>query len=115
MLISALAQTNWLAGLLDDTVRPLDRHGIELVVKLPSHDYSGQSQILQLAHICKRKRPYVGGLIVTDQPEHVQNELAAFCNRTHNARCFPRSDLYPPGTAFVGCHAARLERGLRSG
>lgn len=102
-------------------MRSLDRHGIELVVKLPSHDYSGQSQILQLAHICKRKRSYVGGLIVADQPEHVQNELAAFCNRTImpavfvDVRPFPRSDLYPPGTAFVGCDAGEIGEGCAVG
>jgi ribose transport system substrate-binding protein len=114
MVISAFVQTNWLAGLLDNVVWSLDRHNIDLVVKLPPHDYSGQSQILQLSRLCRKRRSYIGGLIIAAQPELVKDELTSFCKSCHlptvfvDVRPFSSGDAYPPGTAFVGCNSEEI-------
>jgi DNA-binding LacI/PurR family transcriptional regulator len=114
ILISAFVQTNWLAGLLDNIVRSLDRHGIDLIVKLQPHDYSGQSQILQLTRLFKKRRSFIGGLMIAAQPERMQSELTAFCTSAHlrivfvDVRPFPSGDAYPSGVAFVGCDAREI-------
>ena len=53
IVISAFVRTNWLAGLLNNLTWSLDRHGIDLVVKLPAPDYGGQSLIRQLTRLHK--------------------------------------------------------------
>ncbi|MFF4547409.1 sugar ABC transporter substrate-binding protein [Streptomyces sp. NPDC001435] len=114
ILISAFAQTRWLAGLLDSAVRSLDHHGIDLIVKLPRHDYSGQSQVRELNAIRKKRWSFVGGLIVCSRPETIRRELADTSTMTGlpivfvDIRPFPQVQDYPPNTVFVGCDADEI-------
>jgi ABC-type sugar transport system substrate-binding protein len=114
IVVSAFVQTAWLGGLLNNLAWSLDRHGIDLVVKLPAPDYGGQSLIQQLARLRRHRRSYIGGLVVATQPEVVRNELTAFCQAARlpvvfvDVRPFPAGHRYPPGTAFTGCDAAEI-------
>ncbi len=114
ILISAFAQTRWLAGLLDSVARSLDHHGIDLVVKLPRHDYSGQSQVRELNAIRKKRRSFDGGLIVCSHPETIQRELADTSTTIGlpivfvDIRPFPQVSDYPPNAVFVGCDADEI-------
>lgn len=114
IVISAFVQTTWLAGLLNNITWSLDRHGIDLVVKLPTPDYGGQSLIQQLARLRKHRRSYIGGLVVATQPEAVRTELTEFCESARlpvvfvDVRPFPAGHRYPPGTAFAGCDATEI-------
>ncbi|MEU7601940.1 sugar ABC transporter substrate-binding protein [Streptomyces sp. NPDC041003] len=116
ILISAFEQTRWLAGLLDSTVRSLDQHGIDLIVKLLRPDYSGQSQVRELSGIRKKRRSFLGGIIVCSSPEAIRQELADAGTTTRlpvvfvDIRPFAQVQDYPPNTAFVGCDADEIGR-----
>ncbi|GHE48066.1 hypothetical protein GCM10017673_57280 [Streptosporangium violaceochromogenes] len=109
VVVSAFTQTRWLGDLLDHLSRVLDRHGIDMVVKLSPHDHSGRSQLAHLTALRRRRRSYVGGFIVPAQPEAMESELTAFCRAVHrpvvfmDVRPFPVPKKYPPDTTFVGC------------
>jgi ribose transport system substrate-binding protein len=108
VLISAFTRTRWLSDLLHDLSRSLDQHGIEVVVRLPPHDHTGRSQLVQLAALRKRRRSYIGGLIIPAQPEQVRRELADFCATIRRPIVFvdvcpsPNAEWYPADTVFVG-------------
>ncbi|MET8831811.1 sugar ABC transporter substrate-binding protein [Streptomyces sp. NPDC004610] len=114
IMISAFAQTRWLAGLLDSAARSFDHHGMDLIVKLPQHDYSGQSQARELKAIRKKKRALVGGVIVCSHPQAIRRELADFSTTTGlpivfvDIRPFHQVEDCPPRTVFVGCDADEI-------
>lgn len=60
-------------------MRSLDRHGVDLLVKLPPYDFNGRSQILQMDALRARKDRFIGGLVVPRQPERMRRELLEFC------------------------------------
>lgn len=114
VLISAFTQTRWLTGLLEDLSRSLDRHDIDLVVKLPQHDHSGRSQLQQIATLRKKRRAYLGSFIIFERPEHVRPQLVALCREIGrpvvfiDVRPFGDAEAYPPRSAFVGCSAGEI-------
>ncbi|MBB4701617.1 sugar ABC transporter substrate-binding protein [Sphaerisporangium siamense] len=114
IVVSAFTHTRWLGDVLDDLSRTLDRHGIDLVVKLPSYDHSGQNQRLHLASLRKRKRSYMGGFIIAAHPERTARDLREFCEALGrpvvfmDVRPFLDVEHYPSGTAFVGCDSAEI-------
>ncbi len=109
LLVSSFTRTRYLSLLLDHTVRSLDRHGVDLLVKLPPYDFNGRSQILQMDALRARKDRFVGGLVVPRQPERMRRELLEFCAGLGlpvvfvDVRPFPRAEDQPERTAFVGC------------
>ncbi|MFE5809263.1 sugar ABC transporter substrate-binding protein [Streptomyces sp. NPDC056491] len=114
ILISAFEQTRWLAGLLDSAVRSLDHHGVDLIVKLLRPDYSGQSQVRELNSIRKKRRSFLGGIVVCSGPEVIRQELADAGATTRlpvvfvDIRPFEQIQDYPLNTAFVGCDADEI-------
>ena len=114
IVISAFTHTRWLADLLDNLAQSLDRHGIDLVVKLPAYDHSGRSQLLQLDSLLKRRRSYIGGFIIPTHPERIPRELTAFCQAVGqpvvfiDVRPFHDPHDYPDRTAFVGCDSEEI-------
>jgi ribose transport system substrate-binding protein len=116
VLVSALAQTRWLASVLAEFVRVLERHDIDVIVKLPEYDHSGQAQLRQLTTLRSRRRDYIGGFVVIVEPERIQRELAEFCTTAGfplvflDVPPFPTTDLYPAGSTFVGFDAAKIGR-----
>ncbi|WP_436760498.1 sugar ABC transporter substrate-binding protein [Streptosporangium sp. V21-05] len=112
--MSAFTQTRWLGDVLEHLSRSLDRHGIDLVVKLPPHDHSGRNQLAYLASLRKRRRSYIGGFVILAQTRQAGRELAASCEAVKRPVVFidvpPFPDLgeYPARTAFVGCDANEM-------
>ena len=116
VVVSAFVPTRWLAVLLADLVRALDRHGLDVVVKLPEYDHSSQTEIRQLAALRAKRRAYLGGFVVVVEPERIRRELTDFCTASRlpivflDIRPFPSTDVYPPRTAFVGCSPEAIGR-----
>ncbi|WP_204039721.1 sugar ABC transporter substrate-binding protein [Acrocarpospora phusangensis] len=120
VMISAYSQTRWLADLLSHLSRSLDRHGIDLVVKLPPHDHTGRSQLQVLDALRRKRRSYVGGFLVTDHLDQVAGELGEACRALNqpvlflDIRPFGDPGDFPPRSAFVGCDAGEIgEMGAR--
>ena len=113
-MICAAFRTNWLAGLLDQLIWALDRQGIDVVIKLPPYDYSGQGQVQQLARLRGRRRSYIGGFMVVARPEVQPGELTSFCRSAGipvifmDVRPFLSEAAYPPKSAFAGCDASQI-------
>nr|WP_062335015.1 sugar ABC transporter substrate-binding protein [Herbidospora sakaeratensis] len=133
VMISAIAETRWLADLLSDLSRALDRHGVDLVVKLPVHDHTGRSQLQCLDSLRRERRSYMGGFMVVDQLHRMPQELSEACRHLRHPVVFLDRDPFadeadfPPRTAFVGTDPAEIgemvanllakhliERGVRS-
>lgn len=114
VMICASVRTNWLAGLLDHLIWTLDRHGIDVVMKLPPYDYSGQSQVQQLSRLRRRRPLYMGGLMVVARLEDQPGALTSFCRSARlpvvfmDVRPFASEAAYPPRSAFVGCDASQI-------
>lgn len=114
VMFCAAVRTNWLAGLLDHLIWTLDRHGVDVVMKLPPYDYSGQSQIQQLSRLRRRRRSYMGGLMVVARLEAQPGLLTSFCRSARlpvvfmDVRPFASEAAYPPRSAFVGCDASQI-------
>jgi ribose transport system substrate-binding protein len=119
VMISAFTQTRWLADMLDNLSRSADRHGIDLVVKLPQHDHSGRSQLRLLASLKQKRRWYAGGFIILEPSEQLRSALVDACREIDrplifvDVRPFRDAGAYPPRTAFVGCDADEI--GERAG
>lgn len=116
VLVSAHAQKHFVAILLENLIRTLDLHGIDLVVKLPAHDYSGASQDHQLEAIKRSVNDFAGGFIMPAEPDVTRDSLRQFCRSTGipivfiDVPPFQREADYPPRTAFVACDPAEIGR-----
>lgn len=109
LLVSAFVQKHWVTELVENLIRTLDQHGIDLVLKIPPHDYRAPGQLQQLAEIETSSRDFIGGFV-----------MAADCAANHagfdrvcrsigipivfvDTAPFTRVHDYPPNVAFVGC------------
>ncbi|WP_117212830.1 sugar ABC transporter substrate-binding protein [Allorhizocola rhizosphaerae] len=109
VLISAFTHTRFLASLLQELSRSLDRHGIDMVVRLPPHDQSGRIRSRQLAALQKRQHGYIGAFMAVTEPVDDGGELSQLARQMRiplvflDVRPFAHPTIYPAGSAFVGC------------
>jgi ribose transport system substrate-binding protein len=109
VLISAFTHTRFLASLLQELSRSLDRHGIDMVVRLPPHDRSGRIRSRHLAALQKGQHGYLGAIMVVSEPVDDGGELSELARQTRiplvflDVRPFADPAIYPAGSAFVGC------------
>jgi ribose transport system substrate-binding protein len=120
LMIPAFSQKHWFAEFLQDLLRALDVHGYDLVLKIPTRDFSVQGQTLHFRSIRKRSTEFVGGFIIAVDPESIRRDLVDFCQHVDfpvifvDMRPFTTIQDYPANAAFVGysadeigAHAAR--------
>lgn len=114
LLISAFSQKHWVAELIQNTHRALDRRGIDVVLKIPDRDYVAACQVHHLRRIQAQRADYAGGFIVPVEVDRIRNDLVYFCREVRQPIVFmdvvPFSDegAYPDNTAFVGYDAAEI-------
>lgn len=116
ILVSAFVQKHWVNKLLHDFIMTLGQHDLDLVLKAPAHDYSGNGQVQQLTRMRRRSRDYAGGFIMVTEAASVEADLATFSRGVKypivflDQRPFMDPERYPQGTAYVGCDPAEIGR-----
>lgn len=116
LVVSAFSQKHWLAELLRNIERSLDRRGYDLVLKIPDSDYLGVSQLHRLRQIAARGKRYSGGFIIPADPTATHDELRALCRTVPYPIVFvdiapfgPYAE-YPINSAFIGYSADETGR-----
>jgi ribose transport system substrate-binding protein len=118
LLVSAFVQKHWIAELLENLIRALDRHGVDLVLKIPPYEYGGHGQLQQLAQLQGNSRAFLGGFVMAADCAANRAEFDRFCRSVRIPIVFVDSPPfdhvrdYPPNAAFVGCEDAEI--GTRS-
>ncbi|EIV91474.1 LacI family DNA-binding transcriptional regulator [Frankia sp. QA3] len=119
LLMPAFGQKHWLAELLRNFDRALDRR-FDLVVKISHGEYTGDEQIRRLRQTLSRSRGYVGGFVIAADPDRTRDELVSLCAALRypiifvDVEPFARDADYPGNTAFVGCSDQEIgERAAR--
>ncbi|MFG1780513.1 substrate-binding domain-containing protein [Micromonospora sp. NPDC049051] len=118
LLVSAFVQKHWVAELLENLIRALDRHGVDLVLKIPPHEYGGHGQLQQLAELRKNSRSFLGGFVMAADCAVNHVEFERFCRSLRipivfvDSSPFEHVREYPANVAFVGCDDAEI--GTRS-
>lgn len=118
LLVSAFVQKHWVAELLENLTRELDRKGIDLVLKIPPNDYSGHGQLHQLDELRRSSRAFIGGFVMAAAGAANRDEFEQFCRSLRvpivfiDSTPYEHARDYPPNTAFVGC--ADTEIGTRA-
>jgi ribose transport system substrate-binding protein len=114
LVIATRTGTTFLTQLLEHLTRVLEYHGIDLVVRMPRHDHSGRSQRDEFASLVRRRRDFIGGFVVPDQPEALGAELTRFVLSLGrpvvflDRRPFDDRARYPSGARFVGSSPAAI-------
>lgn len=109
LLVSAFVQKHWIAELVENLTRQLDRQGIDLVLKIPPREYGGHGQRQQLAELGKTSRAFLGGFVMAADCAGKHVEFDRFCRGLRTPIVFVDSSPfehvrdYPPDAAFVGC------------
>ncbi|WP_329109117.1 substrate-binding domain-containing protein [Micromonospora sp. NBC_01699] len=118
LLVSAFVQKHWVAELLENLIRALDRHGVDLVLKIPPHEYGGHGQLQQLAELRRNSRSFLGGFVMAADCAANHVEFDRFCRSLRIPIVFIGSSPfehvrdYPPNAALVGCDDTEI--GTRS-
>ncbi len=108
LLMPAFSQKHWLAELLRNIDRSLDRR-FDLVVKIPDSDYAGTAQIRRLRQTLTRDKGYIAGFVVAAEPDATREDLVTLCAKAPypiifvDVQPFAHDADYPTNTAFVGC------------
>lgn len=114
LIVAAFTHKHWVAQLIRDLHENLERRGYDLVLKIPDRDYSGASQLRLLDAILRRRHEYAAGLIMVNEADTIQTDIARFCDAAAmpvifiDAELSDKQEAYPPGTAFVGCDDAQI-------
>ncbi len=114
ILVSAFAQKHWVSELLENLIRSLERNGIDLVLKIPPHEYSGYGQVQQLGLIRRNSRSFIGGFVMAADRTATRADFESFCRSTKiplvfiDSSPFDHAREYPPNVAFVGCSSADI-------
>jgi ribose transport system substrate-binding protein len=116
LLIPAFSQKHWVAELIQNTHRALDRHGVDVVLKIPDRDYVADCQVHHMRRIVTRRSDYTGGFIVPVELDRIRSDLLRFCREIRqpvvlmDVEPFNDEEAYPDNTAFVG-YSGRDRRG----
>ncbi|GAA0984423.1 hypothetical protein GCM10009555_058140 [Acrocarpospora macrocephala] len=114
ILVSAFAQKHWVAELLENLIRSLERNGIDLVLKIPPYEYSGHGQVQQLAGIRRKSQSFVGGFVMAADRTATRADFESFCRDVKipivfiDSSPFDHAREYPSNVAFVGCDSAEI-------
>ncbi|MEU9505972.1 substrate-binding domain-containing protein [Micromonospora sp. NPDC048170] len=114
LLVSAFVQKHWVAELLENLIRALDRQGVDLVLKIPPHDYGGHGQLQQLAELRRNSRAFLGGFVMAADCAVNHVDFERFCRSLRIPIVFVDSSPfehvrdYPANVAFVGCDDAEI-------
>ncbi len=120
VMIPAFSHKHWFAKLLQNLIREFETKGYDVVVKIPSSDFSPQGQTSQFRSIRENRSRFVGGLIVAVESSDLHQNASKFCGDLSlpivfmDVRPFSRPGDYPPNSAFVGYDAGEIgERAAR--
>ncbi|MER7421114.1 hypothetical protein ABT346_30820 [Micromonospora peucetia] len=114
LIVSAFVQKHWVAELLENLTRALDRHGVDLVLKIPPYEYGGHGQLQQLAELRRNSRAFLGGFVMAADCAANRVEFERFCRSLRIPIVFVDSSPFehvrdfPPNAAFVGCEDAEI-------
>ncbi|OXM65957.1 sugar ABC transporter substrate-binding protein [Amycolatopsis vastitatis] len=114
LMTSAFEQKYYVAALVQQVHRALDREDIDLVLKVPDRDYDAGAQAHHLRRIASKKQCYLGGIIVAGEVARLRDDLAAFCREARlpvvfsDLEPFPTESEYPDKTAFLGYDTGEL-------
>jgi ribose transport system substrate-binding protein len=114
LIIPAFSQKHWVADLIQNVHRSLDRRAMDIVLKIPDKDYSGVGQIHHLRRILADSAQYDGGFVVAAELDVLRHDLAKFCTNLAepvvmmDVEPFDDERDYPHSTAFVGYDAAGI-------
>lgn len=126
-MLCAFNEKRWVAELIQNLFHTLDRHQLDLVLKIPERDYVHFGQLRHLRDLHKKRGEYAGGIISPTDPEMIRRDLTSFCASTAypvvfiDVEPFHSVDDYPKNTAFVGysqcvlgaCAASYVEKHAR--
>lgn len=125
-ILCALNEKRWVAELIQNPYHALDRHQLDLVLKVPERDYVYVGQLRHLRNLRKRRGAYAGGIISPTEPDLIRGDLRSFCAAYPvvfvDIEPFDSTGDYPNRTAFVGysqealgaCAASYVEEHARS-
>ncbi|GAA3845580.1 hypothetical protein GCM10022243_09810 [Saccharothrix violaceirubra] len=119
LVTSAFSQKYWIAGLVQHMHGVLDRSGVDLVLKVPDHDYDAAAQAHHLRRVAANRDRYLGGFVIATEVHRLRAEFAEFCAELAvpvvftDIEPFADDDHYPDNAAFVGYDSADL--GARAG
>ncbi|MEU5262123.1 substrate-binding domain-containing protein [Amycolatopsis sp. NPDC021455] len=114
LMTSAFEQKYYVAALVQQVHRALDREDIDLVLKVPDRDYDAGAQAHHLRRIASKKHCYLGGIVVAGEVARLREDLAAFCRASRlpvvfsDLEPFPTESEYPDHTAFIGYDTGEL-------
>ena len=114
LVIPAFSQKHWIAEIVQNVHRSLDRRGYDLVLKIPDMDFTATGQTHHLRRILRQRADYVGGFIIPNEIGQMRDDLIKFCGQAAmpvvfmDIEPFVNERDYPVSTAFVGYAAAEI-------
>ncbi|MGH3880232.1 MAG: sugar ABC transporter substrate-binding protein [Actinophytocola sp.] len=114
LMTSAFSQKYYLADLVQQVHKFLDRDGLDMVLKVPAVDYDAIAQSHNLDRIAARSRDYLGGIIIAAEMKRLHKDLVRFCHRSAlpvvftDLEPFDGAEDYPENAAFVGYDTGQL-------
>jgi ribose transport system substrate-binding protein len=114
LIIPAFSQKHWVADLIQNVHRSLDRRATDIVLKIPDKDYSGVGQMHHLRRILADSDQYDGGFVVAAELDVIRHDLVKFCTKLGkpvvmmDVEPFDDERDYPDSTAFVGYDSAGI-------
>ncbi len=114
VMTSAFRQKYYITALVQRLHSKLDRDDIDLVLKVPDHDYDADAQSHHLTRLLRRKHDYLGGVIVAGEVQRFRDDLAEFCRKSRlpvvftDLEPFDEESDYPPNSAYIGYDTGEL-------
>jgi ribose transport system substrate-binding protein len=114
LVVSAFEGKYWVAGLIQQLHRSLDRNGIDLVLKVPDRDYDASAQAHHLRRLLSRRHQYIGGIIDVAEVDRLRKDLVDFCTKSSlpvvfaDVEPFAVESDYPANSVFVGYRSGDL-------
>jgi ABC-type sugar transport system substrate-binding protein len=114
LVTSAFSQKYYVAAFVQCLHSAFDRHGIDLVLKVPDRDYDASAQSHHLDRLLDRRHDYIGGIIVASEVHRLRDDLTMFCRKSRlpvvftDLEPFDKESDYPENSAYIGYDTGEL-------
>jgi ribose transport system substrate-binding protein len=114
LVTSAFSQKYYVAAFVQRLHSAFDRHGIDLVLKVPDRDYDASAQSHHLDRLLDRRHDYIGGIIVASEVHRLRDDLTMFCRKSRlpvvftDLEPFDKESDYPENSAYIGYDTGEL-------